>query len=290
MRVCEAWSAAVAELMAAGGGNEQQEAWWLLEEALKLKRWEVRQRLESDMAEAEAERYRDLVSQRASGVPLQYVMGSVDFHEIRLSVGRGVLIPRPETEELVEMALQLLEEVARPRICDVCTGSGAIALALAQARKTAQVWATDISPEALGWARRNASQLGLAQVTLLLGDLFAPLGAEKDFDLVTANPPYVSPAEYVALSPEVRDYEPRLALEAEEDGLALLRRVVDEARERLRPGGWLLMEMGESQGARLTTLLREAGYAEVSIHRDLAGHERMARGRWPGQRKGRADA
>lgn len=280
MRVREALAKVAGRLLEAGVANGAQEARWLLEAVLGVDGGGLACRLGDEAPSAALSRLEELTGRRARGEPLQYVLGTVEFHEIELEVGPGVLIPRPETEELVEVALGLVEGVASPRVCDVCTGSGAIALALAQAMPSACVWATDVSEEALSWARRNAVRLGLSRVRLLLGDLFAPLGEEGGFDLVTANPPYVSPEEYAELEPVVRDHEPRLALEASEGGLALLRRVVLEARERLRPGGWLITEMGDTQGDALRRMLAEAGYTDVAVRRDLAGHERMALGRW----------
>ena len=251
---------ASAELMLAGIPNHDQEARWLEEH---VRRCGLSERV-----------YRELVQRRVAGEPLQYVMGSSQFYDVELEVGPGVLIPRPETEVLVELAENLYP--GEGRICDLCTGSGAIALSLAKLFPQAEVTATDLSPEALAYATRNRERLGLDNVTLLQGDLFEPLEKGSAFVLLTANPPYVSPEAYETLEPVVKDYEPALALRAEEDGLALIRRICTGAGEFLEDEGWLLMEIGDDQGSRVSGMLLGAGFRNIQIHRDYTGRERIA--------------
>ena len=248
---------ASAELMMAGIENHEQEARWLMEY--------VRRCGFSDHV------FQKLVQRRVSGDPLQYVMGSCQFYESELEVGPGVLIPRPETEVLVELAENLYP--GDGAICDLCTGSGAIALSLAKLFPEAKVTATDISEEALAYARRNRERLALDNVTLLQGDLFAPLPKDARYVLMTANPPYVPSDAYETLPPVVKDYEPELALRAEEDGLAVIRRICEGAGNFLEEEGWLLMEIGDDQ---VSALLQKCGFQNVQIHRDYTGRERIA--------------
>lgn len=220
---------------------------------------------------------------RCAGEPFQYIVGSVEFYNLELQVGPGVLIPRPETEELVERALEIVKKApAGSMVLDLCTGSGAIPLAMAKARPDLRFIGVDISPAALTWAKRNLEMHGLQDcVEFLLGDLCAPLPKKEQFFLVTANPPYVSPDEYAELPAVVKEYEPRNALEAAEDGLALEKRTAQEALEVLLPGGNILLEIGENQGAAMEGILKQLGYQQVQIHRDLSGRHRIAQGTKP---------
>lgn len=214
-----------------------------------------------------------LLQRRLAGEPLQYVLGSAEFYGLELSVGPGVLVPRPETERLVDFALEHC--VPGAGLCDVCTGSGAIALALAHERPAlGEVVATDLSPTALGYARRNAARLGLP-VRFFEGDLFGPLPPDQRFGVITANPPYIDPASYEALAAEVRDHEPRLALWADAAGLAVVARVAREGLGRLRPGGVLLCEISAEQGSAAAVLFRAAGFASVEVRPDYAGRDRV---------------
>ena len=267
-------------LEAAGNGNARSEACWMLEELLEVSAAGLSTRLQQPLPEGIAQVYGEQIRRRASGEPLQYVIGNVDFFNVRLEIGPGVLIPRPETEELVEFVVETLFNGASPtNICDVCTGSGAIALALATAFPNAHVCGTDISREALAWAEKNLVRLALGNVTLLHGDLFAPLPHEARFELITANPPYVSQSAYEGLETVIKDYEPRLALVAEDDGLALLKRIVKEARNWLLPKGWLVCEIGDDQGDAIREILEKEGYEDISIRQDMAHRDRMAIGR-----------
>jgi len=193
-----------------------------------------------------------------------------------------VLIPRPETELLVEAVLRALPKDAPSRALDVCTGSGCIAISLAAERPQATVVATDLSPDACALARENAEALKVSErVTVLQGDLFSPLPPDSArFRVVVSNPPYINTDEIPTLSAEVRR-EPKLALDGGKDGLVAVRRVVTGARRWLEPGGLLAMEIGETQGAAVLELLRAAGYADARIEKDLERRERMAFGTQP---------
>jgi release factor glutamine methyltransferase len=224
--------------------------------------------------------YRGLVDRRAKGEPTFYLTGAREFFGHRFQVDARVLVPRPETELLVEAALERLPADFAGEVLDLCTGSGCVGLSLASERAQLKLVATDLSAEALAVARANALALELAsRVELVQGDLFAPLG-DRLFALIVANPPYIESATLATLAPEVRS-EPRLALDGGPDGLAIVRRIVVQASGHLPPQGWLLLEIGDGQGPALLELLAGAGLAEASIRKDLAGLDRIALARRP---------
>lgn len=223
-----------------------------------------------------------MLARLGTGEPLQYVLGRWGFRRLDLLVDRRVLIPRPETETVVEIALHLARSMEPPIVCvDLGTGSGAIGLSLAVELQVAAVtvWMTDRSSEALDVARANAAGIGsaAAKVRLAHGDWFAALPASLrgELALVVSNPPYVA-VDDRDLEPVVRDWEPAAALFAGADGLDEIRRVVAEGREWLRPGGWLVIEIGSVQGPAVDALLQAAGFEEVGITADLTGHDRVA--------------
>lgn len=223
-----------------------------------------------DAVDAErATRYLAAVARRVAGEPLAYVTGWTGFRHLVLACDRRALIPRPETEGLVEAALL---RVRGGVAADVGTGTGAIALALRQEGAFDEVLAIDRSPEALALARENGAATGLA-VTWLEGDLLAPL-AGRMVDLLVSNPPYLTEAEYAALEPGVRDFEPRLALPSGEDGLEATRRLLDEGRAVMRPGGWLAMEVDARRAAESAAIAERSGWQAVTVLDDLFGRAR----------------
>ena len=223
---------------------------------------------------------RDGAGRLAAGEPLQYILGSWDFYGLRFAVGPGVLIPRADTETVVEAALARLSGVERPVIWDLCSGSGAIALALWYSRPDAVVTAVELSEEALPYLRKNAAALSGGVVRVVAADVLAPLPAMRDCDLIVSNPPYITDADMAALPPEVRR-EPEMALRGGADGLRFYRALTKSAFSALRPGGWLLFEIGYDQGESVPALLTAAGYQEVFLQPDLAGVPRCAGGRRP---------
>jgi release factor glutamine methyltransferase len=233
-----------------------------------------------DELDFRSERSYDLVlDRRAVREPLQYITGSQEFWGLPFWVTPDVLIPRPETELVVETALALLQNVAEPTLIDLCTGSGCIAVSLAQDRPQARVFAVDRSEAALSIARENARRNRAAQIRFLAGDLFAPL-EELDLagraDIITANPPYVRSGELATLQPEVRDFEPEMALIAGPRGTEISELIISGAPAYLRPGGSLIMEMGIGQAEELRNLAADAGsYSAVNILKDLSGIERV---------------
>jgi len=219
-----------------------------------------------------------LVARRAAGEPVAYLTGRRGFWTLELEVTPATLIPRPETELLVELALERLPRDMACRVADLGTGSGAIALALASERPQAQVVATDASVDALAVARRNAQRLGIRNVRFVQGDWLAPLVGER-FVLVVSNPPYIEAADPHLAQGDLR-YEPAAALASGADGLDAIRRIVADACAHLEPGGWLLFEHGWNQGDAARALLREAGYMQVFTAQDLEARDRVSGGRW----------
>lgn len=228
---------------------------------------------------AEIDAYRRLLTRRAAGEPTAYLTGEKEFWSMSFLVDARVLIPRPDTERLVEAAAQR----GGRRVLEIGTGSGAVALALARELPDARIVATDLSADALEVARANAHRHGLAErVRFAQGDLFAPVAGER-FDLVVSNPPYVPHLDIPRLQPEIAYHEPRIALDGGPDGLAILRRLVAEAPAHLEPGGWLLSEMGDGQAPAVVALAEAAGFEAIEVLRDLAGRPRTLAARWPGR-------
>ncbi len=223
--------------------------------------------------------FNHLLERRTAGEPIAYLTGERDFWDMTLHVSPDTLIPRPETERLVELVLEHIPLEADWRIADLGTGSGAIALALARARRACHVIATDTSDAALQVANDNAERLGVGNVEFRPGPWLAPLAGER-LALIASNPPYVHPDDPHLSRGDLR-FEPASALGSAPDGLHDIREIVREAHKHLLPGGWLLLEHGYDQGAIVRDLLATQGYCEVATHTDLGGHERVSRGRTP---------
>jgi release factor glutamine methyltransferase len=225
-----------------------------------------------------APRYKAVIERRIGREPLAYIVGRQEFWGLSLEVSPAVLIPRPETELIVESALELFGPAdSRLAFADICTGSGCVAIALAKERPAAQVTATDISTAALGVARRNATRHGVAdRIRFCCADLLEGLEG-RPFDLIACNPPYVADGDRRGLQPEVRDFEPGVALFGGTEGVDLVERLVRGAAIRLRPGGYLLFEFGFGQDERIETIVgRTAGLSLIELRRDLQGIARTA--------------
>jgi release factor glutamine methyltransferase len=237
--------------------------------------------LDRPLGRSELGALRALIERRLAGEPTQYLTLRQHFYGREFNVDGRVLIPRPETELMAEAVLRSVPKERPTRLLDLCTGSGCVAVTLAAERPLAAVWAVDLSGDACDVARENAEALGVAmRVTILEGDLFAPLGNEAPFDAIAVNPPYIASAQLPGLPAEVR-CEPVLALDGGEDGLAVIRRILGSARDYLRPGGWLAMEIAEDEGPRVRTLYELAGFEDIAVERDLARHDRLVVGRSP---------
>ncbi len=277
---------AAASLEAGGVETARQDAEWLLASLLGVDRFALYLDPARRLSAPRVVRYLGLIERRAAREPLQYLLGWEDFHGLRFAVTPDVLVPRPETEGLVEWAVEVLGGHPDPVVVDLGTGSGAIACAIARARPDADVLAVEVSAGALAVASRNVRELGLAsRVRLLAGDLFAPLGSlSASLDLVVANPPYLPSAVIPSLPPEVARHEPRAALDGGPDGMSVIRRIVAGAPRVLKAGGRLLMEIGEEQAGPLASLMAAEGFSGIRARRDANGVERYIGGRWePGE-------
>lgn len=251
----------------------------LLGHVLCLPRVKLYMDLDRPLTKDELATYRGLIQRRLSGEPTQYLVGAKEFYGRRFAVDPRVLIPRSETELLVEAVLHDVKKDAPSRVLDVCTGSGCIAVTIAAERPQASVWATDLMPGALEVARSNAEAHQVdSRVTFYQGDLLAPLPEGCTFEVIVSNPPYVKTGDLKTLQREVQR-EPKEALDGGPEGVTLIARLVKDALPRLKPGGLLAMEIGEDEGAAVKELLVRAGYHDVKIEKDLARHERLALGR-----------
>jgi len=255
----------------------------LLSSVLGLKRIELYTQYNKPVAPEQLERLRELVKRAGRHEPVAYLVGRTEFYSIEFEVTPDCLIPRPETELLVQRAIEFLRKRTGPQsVCDLCTGCGVIALAIARNVPDAKVLATDLSEPALAVAAKNVEKHKLQdRIELRHGDLFEPLVPQLDlFDVVTCNPPYVSAAEYEALEKNVKDYEPRLALHAGADGLDFYRRISEKVSQFLKPDGILLLEIGYRQGDSVRDLLERAGpFADIKVEKDLNRNDRVVTAR-----------
>jgi release factor glutamine methyltransferase len=263
-----------------GIDNPRLDAELLLSHVLGTTRIQLIVDSKRPLAEDELSRYRELVKRRRAREPMAYILGQREFYGRSFRVDRRVLVPRPDTEALVEVALARTGAVSMcMRALDLCTGSGCVAVTIARERPTSTVYASDASADALAVARDNAQRLGAHGVVFRPGDLFEATDASGlRFDLVTANPPYVVSSEIASLMPDVRDFEPRVALDGGPDGLALLRRIVADAPARLAPGGVLAVEVGAGEAPAVVELFRVAGLGSVQVARDYGRIERIVSG------------
>jgi release factor glutamine methyltransferase len=274
---------AAERLGAAGIATPRQDAEALLADVLGTTRLGLYTTGSGSVSSARRAAFEALVARRARHEPVQYLLGEAEFAGLVLAIVPGVFIPRPETEALVDRALAL-GPPAPSTVLDLCAGSGAIACALAMRRPDWSVWAVEQAWSAAACARANVRRLGLdRRVQVIEGDLFGPLAGRVpagEVDLVVANPPYLAASIVPTLPVEVREWEPRGALDGGPDGLSVIRRLLAEAPAWLRPGGHLLVELGEEQGPATRKLVRAAGrYAEALVHRDFRGCERVLEAR-----------
>jgi release factor glutamine methyltransferase len=268
-------------LLEKGCESPRVDAELLLAHALGCKRIDLYGLRHAEPAVDEVrQRYRELIRKRIEGCPVAYLVGKKEFFSLEFEVTPAVLIPRPDTELAALECLALAKSLPEPRIVDIGTGSGNLAVALASQHKGAKVTAVDISTDALVVARRNAERHGVAdRITFVQGDLFGPIAAEL-FDFVISNPPYIAQADLPCLPVGVRDYEPRVALDGGPDGYAVFERLIRDALPHLKPGGWLIVEIGAPQEVTARTRLQEQpNYELAPTVRDLAGHPRVLKAR-----------
>lgn len=271
----------VAEALASGrarlepcSDSARLDAEWLLADVLSISPGALSSRGRQALDAAQHARYAQQLARREQGEPIAYLLGTQGFWTLDLQVSPAVLIPRPDTELLVEWAREVLPANLGAEVADLGTGSGAIALAIARERPEARVLATDLSPAALEVAEANARRNGIAQLRFARGSWFEPLADER-FDLIVSNPPYIAAGD--PHLPALR-HEPLSALTDGADGLSCLREIVSGARAHLRAGAWLLVEHGYDQGAAVRELFAQAGYADVQTRLDLGGNERATGG------------
>jgi len=272
----------VRRLLGAGIDSARLDAELLLGCALGMSREELMIAATRKVSVAESDRYEDLLRRRLNREPLAYITGQQEFWSLGFLVSGDVLVPRPETETLVERALKHLATINNreaPRILELGTGSGAIAVALASELPQAEIVATEIAPAALQIARRNASRNGVSNaIRFLQGDLFTALDQEleKDFDLILSNPPYIPRGEIAHLEAEVSRWEPRAALDGGVDGLDFYRRIIEEAPGYLRQGGAVAVEIGAAIGSLVLALFRNnPAYGDTGVHQDYSGRDRV---------------
>lgn len=276
MNYTEAFLMGMQKLKEAEIGEAQLDARLLLEEVCGTDHNTLLCHGDREVSEAEEEQYRKALEQRAAHVPLQHLLGYQDFMGLRFQVNEHVLIPRQDTEILVEEAMRYLHDGMR--ILDLCTGSGCILLSLLHYSNDCEGTGVDISKEALQVAALNAELLGI-KADFLKSDLYEKVTGK--FDLLVSNPPYIERKVIPTLMEEVREYDPYIALDGGEDGLDFYRRIIGGAQDYLKRGGQILMEIGSGQAQAVSELLREAGFKEIDVCRDFAGLDRVVSGRLP---------
>lgn len=276
MNYTEAFLMGMQKLKEAQLEEAQLEARLLLEEICGTDHNTLLCHGDREVSEAEEEQYRKALEQRAVHVPLQHLLGYQDFMGLRFQVNEHVLIPRQDTEILVEEAMRYLHDGMR--ILDLCTGSGCILLSLLHYSNDCEGTGVDISKEALQVAALNAELLGI-KADFLKSDLYEKVTGK--FDLLVSNPPYIERKVIPTLMEEVREYDPYIALDGGEDGLDFYRRIIGGAQDYLKRGGQILMEIGSGQAQAVSELLREAGFKEIDVCRDFAGLDRVVSGRLP---------
>jgi release factor glutamine methyltransferase len=257
----------------------------LLAQALGCRRIELYIRHDEIAPEEARHKFRELIRRRVEGCPVAYLVGRKEFFSLEFEVSPAVLIPRPDTECVVDECLRLARGMAAPEVLDVGTGSGCLAVAVARQHKAARVTAVDISRPALEVAARNAERHKVGQrVRFLEGDVYAPLSPTDLFDFILSNPPYIRRGDLAGLPVGVRDYEPHVALDGGADGFAVFDRLVAGAPQRLRPGGYLIVEIGSAQEAPARQRIAgAAGFDLAPTIRDGSGHPRVLRARWKGE-------
>jgi release factor glutamine methyltransferase len=270
------------DLKRRGNDSARLDVELLLGRVLGLDRIGLIMHSERPLTAAELGRFRELFKRRRAGEPVAYLLGEREFYGLLLRVDARVLVPRPDSERLVEVALERTRSRSMlGRALDLCTGSGCVAIAFARQRPTWRVTASDISPDALAVATDNAHRTGaIRNLRLRQGSLFSAVGAER-FDLICANPPYIPAGELAELPVDVRDFEPRLALDGGADGLDFVRKIAAEAHDHLTPAGVLAMEIGADQGPAALNIMRQSGYRDVELARDLGGRDRVVSGYGP---------
>lgn len=277
MRLLDLLKSSEKQLREASIESPKVEAEWLLAAVLNTDRTNLYLMYERRLQAGEREKFDKFLGRRLNREPLQYILGVCEFYGFEFVVSPDVLIPRPETELLIEKVVELASNFSSPRIIDLGTGSGCIAVSLAKLIVKARLVATDISTAALEMAQKNARRLGVAdRIEIRLADMTQPeaFSSSESFDIVVSNPPYILETERASLQPEIREWEPAAALYVEDDGLKFYRCIIDYCHRHLRDGGWVACEMASQRSPVIAGLFREAGFHHVQIIKDLAGYDR----------------
>ena len=281
LRILDLLKSTEKQLRAAGIESAQREAEWLLGAVVQADRANLYLMREQRLQQHEQAQFDALLQRRLRREPLQYILGTCEFYGFEFIVTPTVLIPRPETELLVEKVVELAAAFEKPRIIDLGTGSGCIAVSLAKLIANAQVVALDISAAALEIAQANAKKLGVAdRIVFRLADM-TELNFDETFDLIVSNPPYILESERPGLQPEIHAWEPAAALYVKGDGLEFYRSIIDYSKKHLRSGGWVACEMASQRSTAIEKLFREAGLFQVQIIQDFAGFDRHVIGQQP---------
>lgn len=275
----EALNWGISQLGEAGIEEKDIDAWCLFEYVTKMTRTKFFMESMDTISDSLFVKYQECISKRKQHYPVQYITNEQQFMGYNFYVDESVLVPRSETEELVIYTEQLVgeSELKMPKVLDMCTGSGCIAVSLKLRNNNFNITAVDISADALFIACKNADKLN-AEINCVQSDLFSELSEENKFDVIVSNPPYIETREIDALMDEVRKYEPVIALDGYEDGLYFYRKIIEESLSYLNPGGVLVFEIGYNQGQSVSKLMIENGFSKVKVKKDLAGLDRIVSG------------
>lgn len=290
MKYAELVKQGQSKLFKAGINDADYDAWILMEKICSISKTDYFTKMQDDVPEEMVTAYFEAIDKRITHYPLQYIVGEWEFMGLKFIVNENVLIPRQDTEVLVETAIRIIENEfehaeRKIEILDMCTGSGCIGISLAKFCENVEITAVDLSESALAVAIENAGIHGIDNIKFLCSDLYQKLGDEvnevyRKFDVIISNPPYINTKDIDTLMPEVRDYEPRMALDGDEDGLRFYRNIIFQSRNYLKPNGCILFEIGCEQGNAVKAIFEKNQYKEIDIIRDLSGHERVVLGRY----------
>jgi release factor glutamine methyltransferase len=279
MTLKEVYSIGKDKIKAGGIDNPALETSLLISKILGIDKIDIYTQAEREIDEESLREFGEIIQRRLGREPIGYILGETEFYSRKFTVGSEVLIPRPETERLVEEALNIIGNISSPLVVDVGTGSGCIAITIGGERSDSMIVASDISFDAILVAKENAKRLDVHNIIFVHSDFFN-FAKERLFDVVVSNPPYISETEICELEPDIRDFEPIVALHGGKDGLDCMRRVAGGAMSVLKNGGWCIMEIGATQNNEAMGTLRAFGYRDISFSEDLSGIKRVIKGRW----------
>jgi release factor glutamine methyltransferase len=279
MTLREVYSLGKDKIKAGGISSPALEAYLLISKVIGIDKIDIYTQPEMQIDGESLKKFEEIIERRLGREPIGHILGEVEFYSRKFSVGSEVLIPRQETERLVEEALDIIGNISSPLVVDAGTGSGCIAITIGSERRDSMIVASDISFDAILVAKENAKRLNVHNITFVHSD-FLNFAKERLFDAVVSNPPYISEAELCELEPDIRDFEPIVALQGGEDGLDCIRRVAAGAMTVLKNGGWCIMEIGATQNKEAMGILRAFGYRDISFSEDLSGINRVIKGRW----------